>query len=149
MNDKTNQPNRDVKQQPGGFRPIEVLTSEHDAVLAPDHEYSDCFVPSFWSIIAPLVGRDDIIRVRTEDQRFYAELYVVDANRQGLSVVEMRHISLQKEVPELAPDADYEVKWKGPQWRYCVVRKSDNAMMQKHLTDKVDAYNWIQLKLAA
>lgn len=143
------QPKRDVKLRTGSFRPVEVLTSHWDAIMAPEHDYKDCFNPAYWSINALKASRDDIIHVRTEDQRFYAELYVVDANRQGLSVIELAYYDLQKAVPALADDTEYFVKWRGPTHRWCVVRKSDNAVMQTLIASKLEAITWIQIKVAA
>ena len=140
---------RDVKITQGAFQTSDHYSTRWGAVLSPHHEYSDCFTPGFWSIISHRVDRDSIIEVRTEDQRFFAELYVIDSNRQGLSVVELTHFDLQGEDVALADDADYEVKWKGPQWRYCVIRKSDDVMVQKHMKTKAEGHAWVQLQLAA
>ena len=140
---------RDVKLSGGAFQTADHYSTRWGAVLSPFHEYTDCFNPAFWSINAPRVERDSIIEVRTEDQRFFAELYVVDANRQGISVVELRHFDLQPDTINLSPDVGYKVQWKGPQWRYCVIRDSDNAMVQKHMKSKAEAHSWIQLQLAA
>jgi len=140
---------RDVKLNGGAFQTADHYATRWGAVLSPFHEYKDCFNPAFWSINAPKIERDSIIEVRTEDQRFFAELYVVDSNRQGISVVELRYFDLQGDVPVLEADVGYSPKWKGPQLRWCVIRDSDAAMMQKQLKSKAQAISWIQLQDAA
>jgi hypothetical protein len=140
---------RDVKLAGGACQTFDHFTGRWSVVLAPFHEYTDCANPAFWSIVAPRIGRDDIIEVRTEDQRFFAELYVIDSNQQGLSVVEMRYKDLQGKIPELAADTGYIAKWKGPQLKWCVIRDSDDVVMQKQLVSKAAAHTWIQLQLAA
>ena len=142
---------RDVKLRSGGLQTADHATTRWSATLPPEHVYKDLFSGAYWSIVARRISIDDIIEVRTEDQRFYAEMYVLDANQTQVIVKEMSYFDLQEDAEALAinRDPEYTYAWKGPAWRHCVIRISDGEVMAKNLGSKAEAYRWIAVRQKA
>lgn len=133
-----------LKARDGDLQVAGHFTTQWDYVLPAEYDYEDCKNPAFWSIVSKRMKTDDIIHVRTQDQRFFAQLYVLHADRTQVVVKEMMYQDLQdKNAPEIPDDAIYDYAWKGPAWGHTVIRKSDSEVMAKNLGSKADALRWI------
>jgi len=144
MTEEKEKPIRDVKLQYGNLQTADHANTRWGATIAPEHTLEDIKRPAFWSITAKRFTMGDIIDVRTEDSRFYAELYVTGVSDTGIKVQVMRHFSLDGHIEEDVETAGYKVVFKGPSWRFCVVRKIDDTVMVKNLPTKEAAALWLQ-----
>jgi hypothetical protein len=142
---------RNVKMRTGALQTSDHFNPRWSAYLEPEHDMDDVLNPAFWSINAPRIERDAIIEIRTVDQRFFAEVYVMAASKSEVIVKVLRHYDLQGEVAALtkAEMDQYDVVWKGPTAKWCVVRRADKVKLAERLEDKGEAHNWIKRKQAA
>jgi hypothetical protein len=137
-------PIRDVKLRTGSFRLAEEAQNRFSAMLEASHTMEDVMNPGFWSINAKRIKQHNIIDIRTEDTRFYAECYVLKATPTGVVLRVLRHFDLQEGVAKGSEHDEYFHKWLGTSWQHCVVRKSDNSVMAKNLSSKGEAMAWIE-----
>lgn len=84
----------------------------------------------------------DRIEVRAEDGSYFAELIVQDAGRLYAKVAKLMHVDLESvEVREESmKSGEYEVKWQGPQLKWCVLRGKDRL---KDGMTKGEAASWM------
>jgi hypothetical protein len=118
-------------------RNVFCVTPEHgtpyDAILKDD----------YWAHVSAKMKPGDRIEVLAEDGSYFAELLVQDAGRLYAKVASLRHVKLDAvEVKEggLVMEG-YEVAWKGPQLKWCVLRGKDRL---KEGMDKATAIHWMQ-----
>lgn len=100
--------------------------------------------PDYWSHVANLLRPCSRIEVLSEDMSWFAELIVLDADRLWAKVAPLRFVELaSKDVPAEIAASGYEVAYKGPEKKHCVIRLSDKAIVQEGIAKKVDAEAWI------
>lgn len=137
-------PIRDVKLRYGALNVSEHAQTRWGATIPASHTVEDIQRPAYWSILAKRFTLGDIIDIRTEDGRFYIEAYVTGVDTTGISLQIMRNVPLDGYFDGDVETPGYMVVWKSPSWRYCVVRKSDNAVMVKNLPTKEAAADWLE-----
>jgi len=142
-------PIRDVKLQYGGLNTADHSQTRWGVKILPDHTMDDVRTAACWSIQASRITKGDIIDVRTEDDRFYAELYVTGVKTTGVEVQVMRHMELAGHVDGPIETPDFVYAWKGPSWGHCVIRKADSMVMIKNLKTKAEALLWIKEQMQA
>jgi len=135
---------RDVKLQYSGMQVADHSQQRWGVKLQPNHVFEDVLNPAFWSIQANRFTQGDLIDIRTEDGRFYAEAYVTDVYNTGVKLQILRHVQLDGHIEGKVETAGYTVEWKGPSWKFCVIRKIDGAIMVKNLTTKEAAADWLE-----
>jgi len=106
--------------------------------------------PSFWAHVAAQLRPKFEIKVYAEDGSFFAHYLVLACEKTWARVHELSFHDLAKS--EITKDQldvilkDYIVEYKGGN-KWCVIRKSDNALMQSKLHSKDDALKWLQVHL--
>lgn len=119
--------------------------------------------PAFWANVAPSIKPYDRMEVRCDDGAFFAELLVLHSDRTFAKVRMLTFLDLQAK-PEAAGDSKtkgkdkkdktttdepvgemdkYEYKFRGPQCKHSIIRKSDNAVMVEKLESKEAAIQWL------
>ena len=129
----------------------------------------DVLAPEYWAHAAFQIKAHDRIEVRTEDAAWYAELYVLKAERLPGSVFTasvrlIRFVDLTDDAElkrimapavELAaapvPEAtgEYEIQWKGPAKKFCIIRRSDKTVMRDGIASREEAQAAIDADLPA
>jgi len=144
---------RDVKLSPAGLTPAEHIST----VYATTSEYGvtkeDILTPSYWAHVAQKLRARDVIRVLAEDGSFYMELLVTAADKTWAKVVALNYIDFNKsgkltDEQVATVGNDYDVRFV-PTKKWCVIRKSDRAMVVESLHSKDDAKNWLSIHLKA
>jgi hypothetical protein len=81
----------------------------------------------FWAHVSAKLKPGDRIEVQAEDGSYFAELLVQDAGRLYARVAALRHVQLTAiDVKEDGlKSGEYEVAWKGPALKWCVLRGKD------------------------
>lgn len=144
---------RDVKFSPSGLIPAEHVSMTYAVTSDYGVTKEDILTPSYWAHVAQKLRARDIIRVLAEDGAFYAELLVTAADKTWAKVVITNFIDfntegkLTSEQVELV-GKDYEVRFV-PTKKWCVIRKSDRAMVVESLHSKDDANSWLSIHLKA
>lgn len=120
-----------------GRRNIFCVTPEHNT------PYEAILRDDYWAHVSAKMKPGDRIEVLAEDGSYFAELLVQDAGRLYAKVAELRHVKLDAvEVKEGGMVVEgYEVAWKGPQLKWCVLRGKDRL---KDGMDKASAIQWMQ-----
>jgi hypothetical protein len=145
-------------------RNIHQITPELGTTL------DDILAPEYWAHVGFNLKARDRIEVETEDMTWFAELYVIKAQRLPgtaftASVRLMRYVDLTGEaelkrlmgVVEEAPaipladagNAEFEIAWKGPAKKFVIIRRSDKVVMRDGIASKVEAQAIIDTDLPA
>jgi len=107
--------------------------------------FEDVQKPDFWAHVGRMLKPNDRIEVVAEDFSWFAELIVLAADRLWAKVGVLRYVELTgKSDGAEAPSPDYEVAYKGPTKKHCVIRKADNQIVQEGIALKTDAEAWVR-----
>jgi hypothetical protein len=97
--------------------------------VIPEHgtPFEALLKEGYWAHVSAQMKPGDRIEVRAEDGSYFAQLIVQDAGRLYARVAVLMHVKLDAiEVKEDGLKAgEYEVAWKGPQLKWCVLRGKD------------------------
>lgn len=114
--------------------------------------YDELFEPSFWAHVASekQIRPFDIFEIRPDEGTYFAELLVVEAERNFVRVLEIRYVDLTKAKKSAPINADngFVVQWAGPHDKFRVVRPAkkpgeSNAVMKAGFADKDSAQAWL------
>lgn len=113
--------------------------------VVPEHgtPFEELLKDGYWAHVSAKMKPGDHIEVRAEDGSYYAELIVQDAGRLYAKVAQLTFVKLDSvQVTEGGLTSEgYEVAWKGPQLKWCVLRGKDRL---KEGMDKGSAIQWMQ-----
>jgi hypothetical protein len=98
--------------------------------------------PNFWANAAQKLKPYDKIEVRDDTGSFYAEFLVLQVGRGWAKVFELSYVELETKVDNKIDDP-YEIVWKGPHLKFCVIRKQDGERIHDSFKDKGDAIRWL------
>lgn len=101
---------------------------------------TDLVKPDFWAHMASQMKPYDRVEVRQEDGTWVADLIVLLTDRTWAKV----HVLNLYEIPLEAAvkgEEKHEVAFKGPQRKWCVIRKADGEILKDGM-GKVEATQW-------
>lgn len=134
-------------------RPTELVLMDYsvrrwNVTVPPDVGMDQILLPEFWAHVAVRQLRPfDFVVIFWEDGSQLAELFAREVERGGarMGVWKYKNFEEEDNVPELTPAAreQYEVKFRGPQHKYVVVRMSDRREMISGLS-KLEAIKYAQ-----
>jgi len=133
------------KIHPGRHKQAEFERVEHRVYPEVRHSVEDLLRPEYWAHIAPRFTSGDMIEAVWEDSSRYAQLYVLRAELDLVSVALLYKVDLAKtpSTRDFSEEEFYEVKWKGPLHKFTVVRKSDGKELAKEFKTKHEAEEFI------
>ena len=100
---------------------------------------------SFFSHVAAKLKPYDHIEVRTDSGEWIAELLVTEAGRNWTRTYLLSHHRLTtSDIARTMSNPTLEVTWKGPHLLFCVIRKSDSAILQDKMPTEEGARAWIR-----
>ncbi|MHB0965502.1 MAG: hypothetical protein ACYC36_03520 [Bellilinea sp.] len=127
--------------------------SRHDWVVTVEQGTTkkEILNPMFWSHISPQLSPYDRIELRIDDGIFFAELLVTACERtwakvhvlhwHNMTTADVAESQADEVIP--APGKGYEVAWKGPHKKFCVIRKADQEIV--HEGDSKEGANaWLK-----
>lgn len=88
----------------------------------------DLLNPAFYAHVAEKVRPQDTIEVVSKGSTFFAELFVLSADKNSLKVSIMRWVDFKENSEEYEANSDYKVKYVA-NFGYQVVRSSDKKIM--------------------
>jgi len=122
----------------------EFLNARHAVCLPAATPFDNVLRPEFWANIVRLKP-DDIIEVRTEDRKFYAELIVLARGRNWATVAVIREpIELKAAALPPSQTSAYKVEYAGSHAQWRVVRNSDNAVVRDKIPTEDAAVLWVK-----
>lgn len=142
MDDKIPAEERKVTQlQPARMKFAEHERNQWFVVPETGTPFEALLDPSVWAHVAHKMKPCDEIIVHAEDGEYYGKLLVQDAGRLYAKVAPIAYVELHKlEVLQGGGGSDgYEVKWRGPMHKWCVLRGKD---VLKDSMTKADAERW-------
>lgn len=98
--------------------------------------------PQFWSIMAFQFKPYDRIEVRADDGTWLAECLVKQAERNYaiVAVLVVHHLDA---APAKDVGSEFDIVFKGPQNKWCVIRESDKEVIKKELPTRDAAQTWL------
>ena len=124
-------------------------------ILKIGQSFEDALHPEFWAPVAgrlcgnKLTGAKDqtgsIIEVRTEDHRFYAELYIRAVYTNSIKVAVLREPVMLEPKVERQEASNFETRWNVGAGGHQVIRTSDKQIVgpQKGFQTKEEALKFI------
>lgn len=102
--------------------------------------------PSYWALMAYRMTIYDQIEARAEDGAWIAYLIVTGVDRTWARVAVDRVLTLTTSdvAATQAAMQKHKVEWKGPQYKYAVIRLSDDAKVKDGFQNKEDAGAWMR-----
>lgn len=129
----------------GRFKLAEYDRQEWIANCEYGTTVEDILDPSYWSMSTLRIKPYDHIEARAEDGSWIAHLIVTGVDRSWAKVVIDRVIKLTtSDVSMTQAAAKHEVSWKGPQYKYSVIRLSDSERIKEGFQSKDEAYAWMR-----
>lgn len=126
--------------QPEGFG-----CTVHDAIASSMAQPDDLLDPSYWAHVAAKLNPWDIVRIRSEDGAWYAQVLVLDAQRTGARVKFLAGpIDLKDQIGLPAEAlAQFKVLHRGPRG-WSVVRESDKSVLVENKATRGEADEWLR-----
>lgn len=118
--------------------------------VVPEHgtPFEELLKDGYWAHVSVKMKPGDHIEVRAEDGSYYAELMVQDAGKLYAKVAKLVYVELDAvDVKEGGLMVEgFQVAWKGPQLKWCVLRGKDRL---KDGMDKASAVQWMNSHVKA
>jgi len=121
----------------------EHRNNRHSVVTPEGTPWAEVLRPEFWAHVAWKLRAGDTVDVHTDDMRYFGQLYVRDVGRQRALVGELTFRSFERIAQETAAPPTHEVKFKGPQARWCAVRLADGAVLKERCATREEAMKWL------
>lgn len=116
-------------------------TAEHTA------DYLD---PAFWSLVANKFTVGDTVEIRDDAMSYWGEYLVLACEPTWAKLHKLREVKLASTATKQdAVAAGYEVDFKGPHLKYCVIRQSDKEIVHRQSQTREAAENWLRDHLKA
>jgi hypothetical protein len=108
----------------------------------PAHTMEQVASPEYWAHMARQYRPGDILRLFWEDGSRFAEFLVLASDKTYIKVHCLSWHDLAGKAAK--PDASFEVAWKGPVRKFCVIRASDGAFVSEGHATREDGNNWLE-----
>lgn len=133
------------------FQTAEYTRTEYRVVPAEGVTFEEVLQPSYWTHVAHLLKVGDHIEVFPDTQEYWAELLVIGVERLAVDVQTITKMDVRTgQLPENPATSNFEVVWKGPQHKWCVIRKGENGgYVKRGLPNKVQANKELEAYLQA
>jgi hypothetical protein len=134
---------RPIKQLAPQRRKLAEYARQHHVVTVEDAEHPEDFLqPEFWALIAKDMQVGDRVDVQDDELTFFGEYLVMACDRTWAKLHKLHETAL---VPpkEAAVSPDFDIQYKGPHLKYCVIRKSDKSIVHEGAASRVDANSWL------
>lgn len=117
-----------------------IITAESGTTL------EDIAKPEYFANVANKMRPYDKVFARVDTGEWYAELLVVSCGRAWAKTIPLQVVDFVGKETEVVPrdgSDEYDVRYKGPHLKFCVIRKSDNEMIKDHLQSQAEANGWL------
>jgi hypothetical protein len=136
---------RNMILDPGRRKLAEYTMNVHTVNCEMGTTIDDLKTPGYWAHTAAEFKPYDQIWARSEDGTWVAHLMVLgcDRNWAKMHVLAEHKLTTSDVAMTAAAAIQHSVEWKGPQHRFCVIRKSDSETVKSGFADKVAATTWM------
>ncbi len=142
-----NEEKREVSLTPTRMKPAEYNRTVYSISIEHGITKEDMSQPKFWAHVASSLRPYDRIEAFAEDGSFYSELLVIACDRTWARVQLLSYHDLTKVTMDLGAVFDeYLITFKGPKG-WCVIRKSDNSVLNDKMLSEEDGKKWLEVHL--
>lgn len=128
-------------KQPMKLSPSEFATVVWHWTLPVGQSLDDVLDPAYWQHVTAQLRPGHEIKIASEDRTIWAHLFVRDVAKMEATVAVLHSVTLGEDVDQ-GEDSDTFVKWRSPQSKYGVFRKSDQECLQDKFETKEAALTW-------
>lgn len=107
----------------------------------PNHTKEHALSPEYYAHVSQRHRVGDKIELRWQDGSRYAELLVIACDRNYTKVRVISWLELN-EGAEIKSDR-FDIQWRGPAKKHCIVRRSDGETIHEGEQTKADAKKWL------
>jgi hypothetical protein len=138
-----------TRQLPAGrYSQSEYANRNHTVTIEQGTTIEEVANPAFFAHIAHKVSPYDVIRVLSDDGTIYAELLVRSVGRAWVATQPLHWVNLTTVDVELTQAqqnerSGYLVVHKGPHLKWCVVRRTDSAMIHEGDASEEACNSWL------
>jgi hypothetical protein len=101
--------------------------------------------PGYWANMASKMKPYDHVEVRVDDSTWLAHLLVLEAGRNWARVMVLAKWRLDgADVAQSIVAEEFKIEFKGPQLKWCVIRKRDAAYMSQQHRERSQAEDWLR-----
>lgn len=104
----------------------------------------DVMQPGFFSLVAVKMQPYDHVEVRSDDGKWMANLLVASCGRNWAKTVLLNKFDLSKGPNETYSSLLHEVKWKGPQHKWTVIRIQDGEKLKTGCLTEREGVDWLR-----
>ena len=133
----------EMKLLPNQLKEAAYHRTHYAACPAPGTTVDDITNNDYWTHVAKKLRPGTLIEVLPEDMTFFATLIVLWVGQNVIRVKLLNFVNLTDEVAESEEEeGQHKVSWRnGKNW--CVMRKTDGAIIKENLPSKKDALIWL------
>jgi len=135
---------------PNGLKLAEFARSQYRVVVDNEVAHEDVLKPEFWVHVASKLqitgeGANPLIEVMPKDGSWFALLIVVSASNVHAKCVSVLYKQLEKKAvtKKMAEDPDFDVKNKGGDKKFTIIRKADKAIVKEGFNTGEEALFWL------
>ncbi len=137
-------PRRAVVVDPQRMQSAEYVRRDWVCTAEEGTTIDDILDPGYWAHIAGKLTIYDRIEVRIDSGEYLLELLVKQTGKNWAQMALLHHHDLVgKVITGAATAEEFEPVFKGPLRKWCVMRKSDGALLEEKLEGKAQALAWI------
>lgn len=107
------------------------------------HTIEDVQQPDYWAHMAEQMKPYDHVEVRVDDGAWVAYLLVTACGKNWARVQLLSKYDLVEDSNVPTSSAKHKVEWKGPHFKFCVVRISDGEKVKEQCTSRAEATTWM------
>ena len=111
----------------------------------------DLLKPEYWTNVAEKFKPFDKVEARADDGSWYAEFLVLETSRRWTRMHLLMQANLTTTDVSLTQSklGEFNIEWKGPARKFCVIRASDQEMIHEGEQSKGTAHAWLAERIRA
>jgi hypothetical protein len=125
------------------FRVAEQVRNIWNAVPEQGATLEALLDPTYWSHNARRMRPTDIIEAMPDDGSWYARLIVRSVGALGVTVALLDHYDFSDAEEPRAADPRFDVKWKGPHYKWAVVPLAGGEAIQTGFDTREAGTRWL------
>ena len=127
------------------IRLAEYERQDWTATVEESTTIEDILQPGFWSMIAVKMKPFDHIEVRSDDCSWMATFLVTECERNWAKTVLLTRYDLTKGAQSDFTSTIHRVDWKGPHFKWTVIRIKDGEKVKTGCSSRFEAEDWLRV----
>jgi hypothetical protein len=135
-----------MKLDPTRFSQGDFINASYTITVEAGTTLDDVLKPEFLANVSNKLRPYDRVHVRIDTGEWYAECLVLSAGRVWAKLMPMLVLDLTTQDVEITQGEaadEYQVAFRGPHLKFCIIRKSDREVIKEQIPTKIEAQNWL------